>query len=485
MPHRDANRGCEGSPPRMRSCRRPSRRRARDRGGSSPWTGDPGRPRPVSPSTSPVCTGDAPIVSGTLAVPIEESQSPTSRGGLCNAGIREALISEPYQFQSPTSRGGLCNVTSFVSGVVSRGMRFQSPTSRGGLCNFGMIPSASWTMWFQSPTSRGGLCNRNPDPTHRGHGTRFNPLLRGAAFATRPYRAPRVPDVPFQSPTSRGGLCNRARWPAASSTRRCFNPLLRGAASATQRKTPNLPRRRSVSIPYFAGRPLQREGPRATEPGPGRVSIPYFAGRPLQHPNSKNSGEKKARSFNPLLRGAASATEVKTACGGMERSPFQSPTSRGGLCNLPQQRGQETRSRVSIPYFAGRPLQRRGAAAHHRRLRRVSIPYFAGRPLQLRDPRLFPEPIPARFNPLLRGAASATATSTGVLPVPWGAVSIPYFAGRPLQLCRPTLGPGIEETVSIPYFAGRPLQRRLSLRARASISQVSIPYFAGRPLQLL
>src|SRR5579875_2125384 len=77
--------------------------------------------------------------------------------------------------------------------------------------------------------------------------------------------------------------------------------------------------------------------------------------------------------------------------------------------------------------------------AHRRRDRHlVSIPYFAGRPLQLI--RSWNRPTRGTsFNPLLRGAA--TATRDQVLTV-WraGGVSIPYFAGRPLQQVHPEVG---------------------------------------------
>ncbi len=66
----------------------------------------------------------------------------------------------------------------------------------------------------------------------------FNPLLRGAAFATEtaPDRPDRVFSM-FQSPTSRGGLCNWGESTTArASSNTCFNPLLRGAAFATQTK---------------------------------------------------------------------------------------------------------------------------------------------------------------------------------------------------------------------------------------------------------
>jgi hypothetical protein len=96
---------------------------------------------------------------------------------------------------------------------------------------------------------------------------------------------------------------------------------------------------------------------------------------------------------------------------------FQSPTSRGGLCNPP-------------------PSVLTGSAPH-----RVSIPYFAGRPLQRGDPRSSRHP-GGGFNPLLRGAASATHRC-GVRSIAPSRVSIPYFAGRPLQLVSPYLA-GVE-----------------------------------------
>src|SRR5579884_293982 len=133
--------------------------------------------------------------------------------------------------------------------------------------------------------------------------------------------------------TSRSGLCNGFDCYDTERWQFCFNPLLRGAASATGRPDP-------------------------IEEAVDRVSIPYFAGRPLQ-----------------LLDGGLE---------GLIINGFQSPTSRGGLCN------------TEAEGVVGQPL------------RHVSIPYFAGRPLQLGGTRLGRNHRLAGFNPLLRGATAAT-----------------------------------------------------------------------------
>ncbi len=62
------------------------------------------------------------------------------------------------------------------------------------------------------------------------------------------------------------------------------------------------------------------------------VSIPYFTGRPLQLARSGVAYYRLPDGFNPLLHGATSATALGTASGG-EVPMFQSPTSRGDLCN--------------------------------------------------------------------------------------------------------------------------------------------------------
>src|SRR5579884_3667151 len=186
----------------------------------------------------------------------------------------------------------------------------------------------------------------------------------------------------FQSPTSRGGLCNRTSIRGSTEGRISFNPLLRGAASATGIRRASLSGWTLVSIPYFAGRPLQRikelncdgvvawfqsptsrgglcKGGHRMPPcvPPSAVSIAYFVGRPLQRGRQNATLRSAERSFNPLLRGAASATpdlsgaDAQPVCsfnpllrgaasatvGGALQRPgraaFQSPTSRGGLCN--------------------------------------------------------------------------------------------------------------------------------------------------------
>src|SRR5579884_1199798 len=135
----------------------------------------------------------------------------------------------------------------------------------------------------------------------------FNPLLRGATSATG----------------------------AAGDDRprlQRFNPLLRGATSATGGNDDGRIAAESVSIPYFAGRPLRRTkladrvvGDRLFQSPTSRgdlcdlqrslnplleflpVSIPYFAGRPLRQLVLTVAGAQ-ANCFNPLLRGATSAT---------------------------------------------------------------------------------------------------------------------------------------------------------------------------------
>src|SRR5579884_1011331 len=162
-------------------------------------------------------------------------------------------------------------------------------------------------------------------------------------------------NLTFQSPTSRGGLCNWGVVAVHGEEGWSFNPLLRGAASATVRAS------------------------RSRWPATG-VSIPYFAGRPLQ------LGQRPR--------------------GGATWRLFQSPTSRGGLCNLCPPPGQ-----TLAPGF--NPLLRGAASATcaPHRVRpspQVSIPYFAGRPLQRVTVEVTDLAIEG-FNPLLRGAASATS----------------------------------------------------------------------------
>src|SRR5579884_3048271 len=124
-----------------------------------------------------------------------------------------------------------------VSGTLAGSDReFQSPTSRGGLCNSVRNDrTAGRRCGFPSPTPGGGLCNNGLCETI---------LLR---------------EIQFQSPTSRGGLCNTNRVRSSSiHTLQRFNPLLRGAAFATSDDLCRQGGRQLVSIPYFAGRPLQR-----------------------------------------------------------------------------------------------------------------------------------------------------------------------------------------------------------------------------------
>jgi len=111
------------------------------------------------------------------------------------------------------------------------------------------------------------------------------------------------------------------------------------------------------------------------------VSIPYFAGRPLQLVGRRHQGPPhRSGGFNPLLRGATSATSrLQPHPAGWE---FQSPTSRGDLCNSFSSSRSHHALRVSIPYFAGRPLQLTAHAPMRQVKEEVSIPYFAGRPLQ-------------------------------------------------------------------------------------------------------
>src|SRR5579884_167233 len=166
----------------------------------------------------------------------------------------------------------------------------------------------------------------------------------------------------FQSPTSRGGLCNRTSIRGSTEGRISFNPLLRGAASATGIRRASLSGWTLVSIPYFAGRPLQR-----------------------------------IKELN---------------CDGVV-AWFQSPTSRGGLCNGGDRMPPcVPPSAVSIPYFAGRPLQHLIYPGQPLSVCAVSPPYFAGRPLQRWGARCS-GPDEPRFNPLLRGAASATLRLLG------------------------------------------------------------------------
>src|SRR5579885_3120642 len=166
---------------------------------------------------------------------------------------------------------------------------------------------------------------------------------------------------------------------------------------------------------------------------------------------------------------------------------FQSPTSRGGLCNGNGARPSRSRFLdVSIPYFAGRPLQlggihdrpgfvqhmfqsptSRGGLCNSDEGFRILLGRYQFQSPTARGclckyitclPR---DTLKPRFNPLLRGAAFATRRVVGEAPGAGGSVSIPYFAGRPLQPPNSSIRHGRSTLVSIPYFAGRPLQRAL------------------------
>jgi hypothetical protein len=81
------------------------------------------------------------------ASPLSPSQSPTSRGGLCNLAAGGDPARMVAMFQSPTSRGGLCNPVVLDGGLEGL-IVFQSPTSRGGLCN--AILNSGTSLW-QAP----------------------------------------------------------------------------------------------------------------------------------------------------------------------------------------------------------------------------------------------------------------------------------------------------------------------------------------------
>src|SRR5579884_2135785 len=197
----------------------------------------------------------------------------------------------------------------------------------------------------------------------------------------------------FQSPTSRGGLCNG-----------------NGAR-------PSRSRFLDVSIPYFAGRPLQLGGIH---------DRPGFVQHMFQSPTSRGGLCNSDEGFRILLG----------------RYQFQSPTSRGGLCN------REDRGRVPADPPGGfqSPTSRGGLCN-----------YITFLPRDTLKPR---------FNPLLRGAAFATRRAVGEAPGAGGSVSIPYFAGRPLQPPNSSIRHVRSTLVSIPYFAGRPLQRALGANLR-------------------
>src|SRR5579884_737070 len=111
-----------------------------------------------------------------------------------------------------------------------------------------------------------------------------------------------------------------------------FNPLLRGAAFATLLTSGARISEVLVSIPYFAGRPLQLRSPDEPRAPHIIVSIPYFAGRPLQLIVIDGSGTPHEAFQSPTSRGGLCNPPV-VVDGGLILNGFQSPTSRGGLCN--------------------------------------------------------------------------------------------------------------------------------------------------------
>ncbi len=184
------------------------------------------------------------------------------------------------------------------------------------------------------------------------------------------------------APTTSRGRCAHGTLAGSG-----FNPLPHGATSAT------------------------RSG-RRSRASSTSVSIPYLTGRPLQQGVADQRRLPLAGCFNPLPHGATSATGLLVAYGGCGVL-FQSPTSRGDLCNIsaciarsrtrsgfnPLPHGATSatgrrwrsttgeRPRVSIPYLTGRPLQPAMRVTFRDRPLCVSIPYLTGRPLQLIAPR--------------------------------------------------------------------------------------------------
>src|SRR6266700_6603135 len=164
----------------------------------------------------------------------------------------------------------------------------------------------------------------------------------------------------------------------------------------------------AASIPHVAGQRLQLDEVSA-------VAIPDVMA--LQSPTSRGSDCNRRSSahlrrlpgFNPLRRGAATATRRRLA-----------PHGGDGRASIPYVAGQRLQPAGSRP---GRPspssfnpLRRGAATATVLRalaalvLRAASIPYVAGQRLQ-RAPRTSRRTVPRSFNPLRRGAATATALS--------------------------------------------------------------------------
>src|SRR5579875_1759194 len=199
---------------------------------------------------------------------------------------------QPGRGQRPGSRvarvsirDDLCN-----SGSWSRTARI---ATRGFNPLLHEATSATWSV--AAPSPRGQLSVSIPyftgRPLQRGSsggpgrdlGRCFNPLLHGATSATLEAGGLAFRGEKSQSPTSRGDPCNRLQWSYRLAGEDGFNPLLHGATSATKDSVVVLQEEEMVSIPYFTGRPLQ-------------------------------------------LQGSVSPSSI----GG----PFQSPTSRGDLCNV-------------------------------------------------------------------------------------------------------------------------------------------------------
>ncbi len=140
-------------------------------------------------------------------------------------------------------------------------MTFQSPTSRGGLCNWRATKAQSKAARGVSiPYFAGRPLQQPPGPAPATLPTdSFNPLLRGAAFATEARKHAALLMHYGFNPLLRGAAFATIRNAEVSASELdCFNPLLRGAAFATSVPSVSLPMDEDVSIPYFAGRPLQR-----------------------------------------------------------------------------------------------------------------------------------------------------------------------------------------------------------------------------------
>src|SRR6266700_2900120 len=97
-------------------------------------------------------------------------------------------------------------------------------------------------------------------------------------------------------------------------------------------------RRSSAHLRRLPGfNPLRRGAATATRRrlaphgGDGRASIPYVAGQRLQ-PAGSRPGRPSPSSFNPLRRGAATATRAEDKQADRPEE-LQSPTSRGSDCN--------------------------------------------------------------------------------------------------------------------------------------------------------